>query len=93
MILKETELVRQAKESKQLYNIIVAYLLVFLFMVIGQIIGGIVFVIIKTILKIPNNTPINFSLHLITGFLFSILVVFIWVKKTRKPQYCWPRIL
>nr|WP_278001898.1 CPBP family intramembrane glutamic endopeptidase [Clostridium botulinum] len=81
MILKETELVRQAKESKQLYNIIVAYLLVFLFMVIGQIIGGIVFVIIKTILKIPNNTPINFSLHLITGFLFSILVVFIWVKK------------
>ncbi len=28
MILKETESVRQAKESKHLYNIIVAYLLV-----------------------------------------------------------------
>ncbi|AJD26708.1 CAAX amino terminal protease family domain protein [Clostridium botulinum CDC_297] len=47
MILKETELVREAKKSKHLYNIIVAYLLVFLFMVIGQIIGGIVFLIIK----------------------------------------------
>ncbi|WP_434302847.1 lysostaphin resistance A-like protein [Clostridium botulinum] len=84
MILKETELVRQAKGSKHLYNIIVAYLLVFLFMVIGQIIGGIVFLIIKTILKIPNNAPINFSLYLITGFLFSTLMVFIWVKKREK---------
>ncbi len=83
MILKETESVRQAKESKHLYNIIVAYLLVFLFMVIGQIIGGIVFLIIKTILKIPNNTPINFSLYLITGFLFSTLIIFIWVKNEK----------
>ncbi|EPY2274916.1 CPBP family intramembrane glutamic endopeptidase [Clostridium sporogenes] len=84
MILKETELVRQAKKSKHLYNIIVAYLLVFLFMIIGEIIGAIVFLIMKAILKIPNNTPINFSLHLVTGFLFSILVVFIWVKKREK---------
>ncbi len=84
MILKETELVREAKKAKHLYNIIVAYLLVFLFMVIGQIIGGIVFLIIKTILKIPNNTPINFSIYLITGFLFSTLIVFIWVKKREK---------
>lgn len=84
MILKETELVRQAKESKQLYNIIVAYLLVFLFMVIGQIIGGIVFVIIKTILKIPNNTPINFSLHLITGFFIFYFSCIYLGKKNEK---------
>lgn len=40
MTFKETELIRQAKESKRLYNIIVTYLLVLLFMIVGEIIGG-----------------------------------------------------
>ncbi|ENK1242139.1 CPBP family intramembrane metalloprotease [Clostridium botulinum] len=84
MTFKETELTRQAKESKHLYNIIVSYLLVLLFMIIGEIIGGIVLYIMKSVLKISDNSPINFSLHLITGFLFSTLIVFFWVKKREK---------
>ncbi|WP_251861683.1 CPBP family intramembrane glutamic endopeptidase [Clostridium sp. Marseille-Q2269] len=80
MFLKETELIRQAKKSKHLYNIIISYLLVFLFMIIGEIVGGIIFIIIKTTFKVSNNTPINFSINLITGFLFSALITFAWVK-------------
>ncbi|EJO5347349.1 CPBP family intramembrane metalloprotease [Clostridium botulinum] len=84
MILKETELVMQAKQSKRLYNIIISYVLVLLFMFIGEIIGSIVFFIIKSILRISNDTAINFSIYLITGFLFSTLLVFLWVKKCEK---------
>lgn len=39
----------------------------------------------KSILKFPDNSPpMNFSLQLITGFLFSTLIVFFWVKKREK---------
>ncbi|HIG0362069.1 CPBP family intramembrane glutamic endopeptidase [Clostridium sporogenes] len=84
MILKEIELVRQARESDRLYNIFVAYLLVFLFLIVGEIIGGIILFILIKAFKIPNNTPLSFSLSLIAGFLFSTLITFLWIKKREK---------
>ncbi len=82
MILKGIELVRQARESDRLYNIFVAYLLVFLFLIVGEIIGGIILFILIKAFKIPNNTPLSFSLSLIAGFLFSTLITFFMDKKT-----------
>ncbi|SUY62097.1 CAAX amino terminal protease family protein [Clostridium sporogenes] len=83
MILKEIELVRQARESDRLYNIFVAYLLVFLFLIVGEIIGGIILFILIKAFKIPNNTPLSFSLSLIAGFLFSTLITFLWIKNVK----------
>ncbi len=82
MILKGIELVRQARESDRLYNIFVAYLLVFLFLIVGEIIGGIILFILIKAFKIPNNTPLSFSLSLIAGFLFFYFNYIFMDKKT-----------
>ncbi len=82
MILKGIELVRQARESDRLYNIFVAYLLVFLFLIVGEIIGGIILFILIKAFKIPNNTPLSFSLSLIAGFFIFYFNYIFMDKKT-----------
>ncbi|WP_251859883.1 type II CAAX endopeptidase family protein [Clostridium sp. Marseille-Q2269] len=84
MFLSETKLIREAKKSRHLYNVIIGYLLIFLFLIVGQLAGLMVFNIIKSVLNISSSSPIYFSISLMTDFLFCTLAVFIWVKKYEK---------
>lgn len=83
MFLKETQLVKEAKKSRYLFNVFLTLLFALIFLFVGQMLGA----LISGTLRLSEllTSPINkMLLRLILGFLPITLLIFAFVKFIEK---------